>query len=55
MRENRADTTLAVAFALLLHAVPLLLLLAASLWLLIRAGCKLSRQGQFPARLGSPG
>lgn len=32
MRENRADTVLAVAFALLLHAVPLLLLLLASLW-----------------------
>lgn len=32
MRENRADTALAVAFALLLHAVPLLLLLLASLW-----------------------
>lgn len=32
MRENRADTALAVVFALLLHAVPLLLLLAASLW-----------------------
>lgn len=32
MRENRADITLAVVFALLLHAVPLLLLLAASLW-----------------------
>ncbi|MFZ2752988.1 MAG: cell envelope integrity protein TolA [Lysobacteraceae bacterium] len=31
MRENRADTVLAVAFALLLHAVPLLLLLVASL------------------------
>jgi colicin import membrane protein len=32
MRENRADTALAVVFALLLHLVPLLLLLAASLW-----------------------
>ena len=32
MRENRADTALAVAFAVLLHAVPLLLLLLASLW-----------------------
>ncbi len=32
MRENRADTALAVAFALLLHAVPLMLLLLASLW-----------------------
>lgn len=32
MRENRADTALAVVFALLLHAVPLLLLLASSLW-----------------------
>lgn len=32
MRENRADTALAVAFALLLHAVPVLLLLLASLW-----------------------
>jgi colicin import membrane protein len=32
MRENRADTVLAVVFAVLLHAVPLLLLLAASLW-----------------------
>ncbi len=31
MRENRADTVLAVAFALLLHAVPLLLLVVASL------------------------
>lgn len=31
MRENRADAVLAVAFALLLHAVPLLLLLFASL------------------------
>ena len=27
MRENRADTALAVVFALLLHAVPVLLLL----------------------------
>ena len=32
MRENRADTALAVVFALLLHAVPVLLLLVASLW-----------------------
>lgn len=32
MRENRADTALAIAFALLLHAVPVLLLLVASLW-----------------------
>ncbi len=32
MRENRADTALAVIYALLLHLVPLLLLLAASLW-----------------------
>ncbi len=32
MREHRADTALAVAFALLLHAVPVLLLLLASLW-----------------------
>ncbi len=32
MREKRADTVLAVFFALLLHAVPLLLLLMASLW-----------------------
>jgi colicin import membrane protein len=32
MRENRADTALAIVFALLLHLVPLLLLLAASLW-----------------------
>ncbi len=32
MRENRADTALAVVLALLLHLVPLLLLLAASLW-----------------------
>ena len=32
MRENRGDTVLAVVFALLLHAVPLLLLLVASLW-----------------------
>lgn len=32
MRENRADTALAIVFALLLHAVPLLLLLLASLW-----------------------
>ena len=32
MRENRADTALAVVFALLLHVVPLLLLLTASLW-----------------------
>jgi colicin import membrane protein len=32
MRENRADTVLAVVFALLLHAMPLLLLLVASLW-----------------------
>jgi colicin import membrane protein len=32
MRENRADTVLAVVFALLLHVVPLLLLLLASLW-----------------------
>lgn len=32
MRENRADTALAIVFALLLHAVPVLLLLVASLW-----------------------
>jgi colicin import membrane protein len=32
MRENRADTVLAVAFAILLHALPLLVLLVASLW-----------------------
>lgn len=32
MRESRDDTVLAVVFTLLLHAVPLLLLLAASLW-----------------------
>lgn len=32
MRESRDDTVLAVVFALLLHAVPLLLLVAASLW-----------------------
>ncbi len=32
MRENRADTVFAVVFALLLHAMPLLLLLVASLW-----------------------
>lgn len=32
MRENRADTALAVVFALLLHVVPLLMLLAASMW-----------------------
>lgn len=31
MRENRADTALAIVFALLLHAVPVLLLLVASL------------------------
>ena len=32
MRDNRADTALAIVFALLLHAVPVLLLLVASLW-----------------------
>ncbi len=32
MRENRADTALAIMLALLLHAVPVLLLLVASLW-----------------------
>lgn len=32
MREKRADTVLAVVFSLLLHALPLLLLLFASLW-----------------------
>jgi colicin import membrane protein len=32
MRETRADTTRAVILALLLHALPLLLLLATSLW-----------------------
>lgn len=32
MRENRADTVLAIVFALLLHAMPLLLLLVASFW-----------------------
>lgn len=32
MRENRADTALAVAFALLLHMAPLLLLLASAWW-----------------------
>lgn len=32
MRENRADTTFAIVLALLLHAVPLLLLLYASLF-----------------------
>ena len=32
MRENRADTVFAVVFALLLHALPLLLLVFASLW-----------------------
>lgn len=32
MRENRADTALAIVFALLLHTVPLLLLLASAWW-----------------------
>ena len=44
MRENRADTALAVVFALLLHAVPLLLLLLASLW----------RAPPSPAAAGEP-